>query len=453
VIAHELGHVVFNHLRRKQSLKGFQWFAVNEGYADYFSASYLRQPQIGSYWQHSRTVAPYLRSLTDHPEIRDPEILASGHAFSVVWSSLLWELRERLAAAQDVPAAEFDAVVLLSILHLGGGGGPYIGDAARALLKASYEKGHLNWDPVIRKVFRMRGYDISGQDLALVALPVESRSPNGFGCSGPGSTQGSAAVGASDLGQAPVDLGFIGGICLGLFRRVRRYRNQRSAAIWFSISFVLSGTSCVRKRQSQKVSDLIKMQKNEVQYNCDLGALSGSSLEGDLQPVKLALPERSGFGENQFVVVVYDGISADVTLAVQVLVSRNENRVDRVLLLDGTPIATGLQSDQVISRAEAMRSAYGALGGLLFEDIPLELSRLSLRHASEGGSAASQGKLRVEGTDLVSFSSGGRGLFEATFYPRSLVKADSGKDREGAADILAGLPLQVTKRGKVVCKQ
>jgi hypothetical protein len=95
VIGHELGHVIFNRIRAYRSLKGYQWFAVNEGYADYFSASYFGSPLIGETWHASRLNAPYLRRLTDDPTTRDPEALATAHTFSVVWSSLLWRIRRR----------------------------------------------------------------------------------------------------------------------------------------------------------------------------------------------------------------------------------------------------------------------------------------------------------------------------------------------------------------------
>ena len=151
VVAHELSHVIFNHMREEKSLYGFQWFAVNEGYADYFSAAFLKEPYVGRIWKANSKTSPYLRRLIDNPDVNSEEYSEEIHAFSVIWSSFLWRLREAFKGESKSSEADFNRVVLMSIAYLGETDKTKLGDAATALLKSAETLGFSNWKKTILK--------------------------------------------------------------------------------------------------------------------------------------------------------------------------------------------------------------------------------------------------------------------------------------------------------------
>lgn len=151
VVGHELGHVIFNQLRHAKGLEGFQWFAVNEALADYFSAAYFSEPLIGRIWRVSRPNQSHLRRLLDNPTTSEPSTLQEAHKFSVVWSSTLWRIRKRLKEERGVGAGEIDRTVLRSILFLGNTVNPRMGDAAAALIQAATSYKLDDWVPLIRE--------------------------------------------------------------------------------------------------------------------------------------------------------------------------------------------------------------------------------------------------------------------------------------------------------------
>lgn len=153
VMGHELGHVLFNHMRGKRSLEGFQWFAVNEGYADYFSAAYFNDPFVGRIWKVDNEASPYLRRLLDNPTVSNDAYAQEIHAFSIVWSSTLWRIRQRLLKDLGAKPNDVDRVVLYSISFLGETDKPRLGDAATALLRAAETLGYPDWKEPMKGEF------------------------------------------------------------------------------------------------------------------------------------------------------------------------------------------------------------------------------------------------------------------------------------------------------------
>lgn len=392
VVAHELGHVVFNTIRGPRSLAGFQWFAVNEGYADYFSASYLNQPNVGYAWQNTRTRAPYLRRLLDFPDLLDPKLMASGHSFSVAWSSLLWSLRQELGKLEGVSPETFDAVVLQSIVHLGEGGGPYLADAARALLKAIYQAGHLDWDPTVRAIMRRRGVDLSSQERLALVAPKETSVPSGgFGCQGSRRSEAAAAGSARSEGHAPIDLG-CWVLLLGLAlphrhgprpsRRALKWMQKskfKSKLKWGKAAAALAAClaalgGCIKKQAPKKVSDQLRGLGTlswGPSYACNRALLAGAALESDLQPARIVQLDVSFEKSPDTAVVIFDASTDDPESAVQLRIVPQTRRVDRVLRLDGQPQSPTLDPGSLLSRPEALRLAHATLGTLLFETVPM----------------------------------------------------------------------------------
>lgn len=184
VIGHELAHVIFNHIRDEKSLEGWQWFAVNEGYADYFSASYFGDPTLGRIWRVSRpSGSRYLRRLLDTPTTDDPKALEEGHAFGSVWSSSLWRIRNQLIAKQKIKPFDFDRVVLMSINFLGESTKAKLGDAASAVLKAADVFGHSNWKAVMVDEFKRSEVELSrGQKIVAAKGETIDAPQGGLSC-------------------------------------------------------------------------------------------------------------------------------------------------------------------------------------------------------------------------------------------------------------------------------
>lgn len=386
VIAHELGHVIFNLLRRSERLKGFQWFAINEGYADYFSASWHEKPLIGSTWKSTHIEAPYLRKILDHPTTRDPEAQRTAHSYGVVWSSFLWKSRTRIATAlassgasdQDVSEEirEFDRSVLLSITHLGEGGGGRLGDAGAALLKATYERGNFHWDTILRSGLSESEIIIQDEGSPPVQTPItdlqNTTSPKG-GCSPASIGHRSTATPA----EAPTLIPVISWIALGLFLLSRR----RRLPLWLSalfLLFILQGAGgCIqRKAKPVQVKDLLLRSPPPVSYRCDLHLLTGSTrVFPALRRIgigRLAHPEGSPSQENEVKLVIFDAGNDTPAHALLAAVDPEHRRLDRLLLLDGKPFQASLSAER-ISIEEASRLEMAELAQLLLDDLPQKL--------------------------------------------------------------------------------
>lgn len=198
IIGHELAHAIFNHIRDERSLEGWQWFAVNEGYADFLSASYFGDPVLGRIWRVSRpSGARYLRRLLDTPTTNDPKALEEGHAFGSVWSSALWRSRNRIVSTFKVKPFDFDRVVLMSINFLGETTKTKLGDAASAVLKATDVLGYSDWKDVLLEEFKKGEVELArGVKLSTATGEVVEVQQGGIKCG-----QVSAHLQASSKGQ------------------------------------------------------------------------------------------------------------------------------------------------------------------------------------------------------------------------------------------------------------
>lgn len=390
VIGHELGHVIFNRMRAARSLKGYQWFAVNEGYADYFSASYHESPLIGDAWQSSRLTAPYLRRLTDDPSIRDPKVLASAHAFSVVWSSLLWRIRTALIESGTSSRSEFDRAVLLSIAHLGEGGGSRLGDAATALLKAVHESGHFDWDGIVHSAFRQAGVELVAEELALAPSqgsatdgtePVGTRSRRrGFGCTAQASAQNDATPSSDGLGHELPDMAFL--VLTSVFLRSQQKRRARMrvqtdsphskttaglhrATLSASCLIALLCTACVRQQEQKRISQLIQLRGPALVYQCNWSFFGGST---DLSFVEVnwAVNDRSS---TDLVGLLFDPTTELPSAALQVHIDAALRRIDRFLGLDGKPVQS-LLTPGVVTKAEAQQLTLLTFALAILEEAP-----------------------------------------------------------------------------------
>jgi hypothetical protein len=199
VVGHEVAHAIFNHLRGAKSLDGFQWTAVNEGYADYFSAAYYSTPRIGRIWKIASTTQQHLRSINGSPTTESPNIVNEAHQFSTVWSSALWRLRNRLISEQKAVPTEVDAMVLLSITYLGETERIRMGDAAISLLKASESSNKTAWNKIIREEMNNAEIELaSGSTLSFLpgdATSTEAGSAKSSGACGTVATQNRLGVG------------------------------------------------------------------------------------------------------------------------------------------------------------------------------------------------------------------------------------------------------------------
>jgi hypothetical protein len=166
VVAHELTHAIFNHIRGGQSIDGFQWVAVNEGYADYFSAAFFSEPKIGRIWKVS-TTQKSLRVISQARTTEDAALQLEAHQFSMVWSSALWRIRARLIAENKANTFDVDKMILHSISYLGESSKIRLGDAGTSLLKAAEVLDRTLWKAVIRA-------ELDAAEVALLQAPTNA---------------------------------------------------------------------------------------------------------------------------------------------------------------------------------------------------------------------------------------------------------------------------------------
>jgi len=94
LIYHEYTHAVVNSI--VGSSQGTAFKALNEGYADYFSASFLDDPDVGEFaGRLLRSRFPYLRTLQNSNAF-PRDFFDEEHQASLIWSGALWDVRSRL---------------------------------------------------------------------------------------------------------------------------------------------------------------------------------------------------------------------------------------------------------------------------------------------------------------------------------------------------------------------
>ncbi len=96
VIYHEYTHAVVNSVVGSSQGKAFG--ALDEGYADYFSASFLDDPNVAEFaGPLFGSRYPFLRTL-QNTNVFPRDFFDEEHQASLIWSGALWEARGRLGA-------------------------------------------------------------------------------------------------------------------------------------------------------------------------------------------------------------------------------------------------------------------------------------------------------------------------------------------------------------------
>lgn len=345
VMGHELGHVIFNHLRRQKALDGFQWFSVNEGYADYFSASYFSEPVLGRIWRVTRASNPYLRRLLDSPKALEEVQSQDAHRFSVVWSSALWRARETLSKRFKVTPKEIDRAVLLSIVFLGETQKTRLGDAATAVLKACEFLGHGDWKAVYRDEFKRAAIDFAAMDNVRLIRegddipPDEDVSqPAGAQCGVVGSKPSQG--GSSFFLILPL-------ILVPLLNRRARLLAACALAFASSASCIFQDKRATAKPPGQALA-----------FSCYLDAIDGDSTPSSsgstkMQRVFLTAVHHSDIAAQ---ILVSDERFERSEAAVIFIVDRQSKRIDQVRNRDGKPFESSLvPTDVTLDVAKAYK--------------------------------------------------------------------------------------------------
>lgn len=131
IIYHEYGHHITRHTAdfranslREPDRQNNKKTAMDEGTCDYWTAVMLETPHIWACHRrhdarvvHPRSlVSPRTMDSFDHGPKADP------HTNGTIWGAMLWELRERVAAAQGDGGRQADLIVLQALLLLGRAG-------------------------------------------------------------------------------------------------------------------------------------------------------------------------------------------------------------------------------------------------------------------------------------------------------------------------------------------
>ncbi|MEY2988322.1 MAG: hypothetical protein RJB13_1843, partial [Pseudomonadota bacterium] len=357
IIAHELGHVIFNHLRDGQSLEGWQWFAVNEGYADYFSAAHSGNPVLGRIWRASRTSGTkYLRRLLDSPTLNDPTVADEGHAFSLVWSSALWRARLNIEKKFGTDPRDFDRIVLLSINFLGESTKTRLGDAAAAVFKAVDVLGKGIWKDILRIEFDAAEIDLARGTVLnpAVGMPL-NKSMKSSDC-GVISNQSNAR--SNPLSMLLI---IIPTIAVWLVSK-KRYRNT---FIILLLILVNQGCMLFSKKNEQNNTD----QKKSILYQCDLRALKdGTPVTQSLR--KLTFLFSASNVNNQISkteqIFVGDERYENAESSLLLIVDKEKMRIDQIRRRDGQLFQMNL-SQKYVSSEEALAVQNARLSAIVIE--------------------------------------------------------------------------------------
>lgn len=125
VVFHEFMHAIIATMMQNGKLNtlGLDKFginsesgALNEGWADYFTAAFTKKPLIGKYASTDEiNKETGLRNI-DNDLSCPANIIGEIHNDSLIWSGALWEIRQKIAADLSKDAAlDFDRVVLTSL--------------------------------------------------------------------------------------------------------------------------------------------------------------------------------------------------------------------------------------------------------------------------------------------------------------------------------------------------
>lgn len=333
IIGHELAHVIFNHVRDERSLEGWQWFAVNEGYADYFSASYFGDPVLGRIWRVSRpSGARYLRRLLDTPTTNDPKALEEGHAFGSVWSSALWRSRNRIVTNFKVATSDFDRVILMSINFLGESTKTKLGDAAAAVLKAAEILGHSDWKATLLEEFSKSEVELArGVKISAAKGEVIEAEQGGIRC-GQISVQSNARGQRTALPSAAYLL--LLAPLLALLSGNRRLRKGK----WISLCVLIF----LPLLQGCQLSSLWKTPESQpsglaIIYQCNLSALrDGTPLLPVQRTLSLTFAETAPADVRNEQIFVGDERYENADSALLLIVDKASLRIDQFRKRDGS---------------------------------------------------------------------------------------------------------------------
>lgn len=379
VIGHELGHVIFNHLRRERSLEGFQWFAVNEGYADYFSAAYFNEPIVGRTWRVNRSHAPYLRKLIDTPTTEDPVLLQEGHQFSVVWSSALWRARERLLKEHRASGVDVDRVVAYSIEFLGDTEKPRLGDAATAVLKSAEVLGFPHWKNTYRSEFEKAAISLAlppptefrnrGNDLTSDGQEVGGR--NRCGVIGtPGMSAGAGEISRHTKVVSFLFLGLPLALALFFIMTVRRGngrapRSSPQGLLRFVLSVILAGGSGCQRFFGGASTTMPTAPGPTLVFVCDAHAVENA--RSDEGPYEIRISWLNGSPSSPIQrVLVSDFRYERSPAAVLLVLDREKRRVDQVRDRSGRPFESTVSATLITS--EEARAHRNVRSGTLLLD-------------------------------------------------------------------------------------
>lgn len=360
IIGHELGHIIFNHIRDERSLEGWQWFAVNEGYADYFSAAFFGDPILGRIWRVSKpSGARYLRRLLDTPTTNDAKSLEEGHAFGLVWSSALWRTRNKLISSLKINGMDFDRVVLMSINFLGESTKTKLGDAASAVLKSADISGFSAWKPILISEFTKAEVDLSrGQKIASASGEVISKQQSGIVC---GSLAHSAPLRSSGKNLTGF---FLLLPVLFVFKRMRKdCRIKLKLALLSSIFIQGCQLVSLWKSPSAKPEGLA------ILYNCNLSALrDGTPSMPNQRKLSLTFMDDAPVEPRMEQIFVGDERFQNADSSLLLLVDKETMRIDQIRRRDGSLFQLNL-NQKYVSAEDALAVQNMRLGTIILEGV------------------------------------------------------------------------------------
>jgi hypothetical protein len=393
VIGHELGHVIFNHLRGLKTLEGFQWFAVNEGYADYFSASYFQDPFVGRIWKSNVKGAPYLRRLIDSPTVEDEQYMSEMHTFSVVWSSTLWRIREKLVQKFKIQRNDFDRVALFSITLLGETEKTRLGDAATALLKSMELLGAPQWKEEAKAEFQKAEITLQAPTDALLHRRGKDLNPD-FTPKDPQNACGVIADKSESTSSHSIWTLLLLPLGLALLQAARRkphYTWKRAFPLLGFLFFLQK--SCKSGDEKEKVQPF---QGYSLAYSCQGKDFEGSNDQKNV--VYFTWYEPTGKNSPVQRVLVSDGRFERSPSALIVVLDRKSRRLEQARDRDGYPLQLSM-TRKSISRDEALSYLNLRLATILLETAPNALwnsSKGASQEAGSGQKGVTQASFRFE---------------------------------------------------------
>jgi hypothetical protein len=396
IVGHELGHVLFNHMRQRRALEGFQWFAVNEGYADYFSAAYFKDPFVGRIWKVDKTAAPYLRRLIDNPKVSDEAYSQEIHAFSIIWSSSLWRIRERLLKDFGAKPNDVDRVMLYSIAFLGETDKARLGDAATAVLRAAETLGYPSWKDVMKEEFAKaevalkapadvvlarRGDDIgaTGQTTArrglcgVVGSAAKGAAVRSANRSPPGTLHNNSLhVAHAAFLLAPLLASLLapfGRAVLGAMTR-KRHRPSWRSSLWALLSlFGISGGLRGCKSESEEA---LSAPGYSLAYMCDSETMTNEFRKDS--PVFFTWYEPTSSDSPVQRVLVSDDRFERSRSSIIAILDKERIRIEQVRDRDGKPLELSMTS-KYISTEEALAFQFVRIANLVLDSSVTALVR------------------------------------------------------------------------------